>query len=93
MDNYSTLARTAHELRSCMKNCRFYLIDELWLHNEYEKKLVLQIMKDEQLMSILGIDPFQDEVLLHLASPVKYKPSLPMLAGQSRIVMRGRAGM
>lgn len=50
------------ELRLCLKNTKFYLLDDLWNNNEYEKKAIVSIIKDFKLMQILNIDPATDEV-------------------------------
>ena len=59
-----------------MKNMRLYLIDELWANNESDKKTLIHALKDEKIIKALNSDPEKDEILFHLANPLKFKPNI-----------------
>lgn len=70
-------------LRKILKNNKTYLVDDIWpkplnLKGEMENvdlKKMKEVLKDERLMRICGINPLTDEVLMHFGNPNKYKPT------------------
>lgn len=53
------------QLRNALKSSRHYLLDEIWpKHNvngvtieNPDRKVILQVMKDERFMTALGLNP------------------------------------
>ena len=39
-----------------MRLSRFYIVDEFWIGIEAERKVLVNLMKDEKLMGIIGVD-------------------------------------
>jgi hypothetical protein len=74
------------DLRKVLRNNKTYLIDEIWPKPALAKvfdtaenadlKKLKDILRDERLLRILQINSATDEVLIHLANPHKYRPTI-----------------
>eukprot|EP00347_Sterkiella_histriomuscorum_P013315 403365187 len=74
------------DIRNSMKNTKIHLVDDIWQHCESEKKNLINALKDDNMMKFLRIDPQQDEFLMQIQNPAKYRPSIASLT--TRVIMK-----